>query len=81
MSALKPVTTDRYAAALCDFSSDLEALGYGIHELTEEELDWFLAERVVDMFEESGGVDGLGTASTLLAAFAKANPRHHYRTA
>ena len=34
MSALKPVTTDRYAAALCAFSSDLEALGYGIHEIS-----------------------------------------------
>ena len=36
----------------------------GVHELTEGELDWFLAERVVDLFEESGGVEGLGTAST-----------------
>ena len=50
MSALKPVTTQRYAAALSDFSYDLKALGMGVHELTEEELDWFLAERVVDLF-------------------------------
>ena len=35
MSALKPVTTQRYAAALSAFSSDLEALGMGAHELTE----------------------------------------------
>ena len=64
MSALKPITTQRYAAALSDFSSDLEVLGMGVHELTEGELDWFLAQRVVDLFEESGGVEGLGTAST-----------------
>ena len=81
MSALQPATTDRYAAALRDLSNDMEELGTGVYELTEEELDWFLAERVVDLFEESGGLEGLGAASTLLAAFAKANPRHHYRTA
>jgi len=81
MSALQPATTNRYAAALRDFSSELEEMGTGVYELTEEELDWFLAERVVDLFEESGGLEGLGAASTLLAAFAKANPRHHYRTA
>ena len=81
MSALKPVTIQRYAAAISDFSSDPEALGLGVGQLTEEELDWFLAERVVDLFEESGGVEGSGTASTLLALFAKANPRHRYRAA
>eukprot|EP00959_Pyramimonas_sp_CCMP1952_P039132 819262-Pyramimonas_sp.AAC.1 len=32
----------------------------GVERLAEEELDWLLAEREVDLFEESGGVEGLG---------------------
>jgi integrase len=81
LSALQPVTQLRYQRALDAFSSDLEQVGIDAGALSEEELDVLLAERVVDLFEESGGSEGLGSAATLLASFSKAHPRHHYRTA
>eukprot|EP00972_Heterocapsa_arctica_P107079 15774467-Heterocapsa_arctica.AAC.1 len=52
-----------------------------MYDLDEHELDWLLAERVVDIYEETDGAGGLGTAATLVAAVSKVNPRHCYKTA
>ena len=81
VSALQPTTVDRYARCIDDFSSELEARGVRLGSVSEEELDWLLAEKVVDLFEEEGGAVGIGQASSLLSAFSKVFPRHRYRTA
>eukprot|EP00959_Pyramimonas_sp_CCMP1952_P372603 7802751-Pyramimonas_sp.AAC.1 len=61
--------------------SKLGAMGDHLGQLSEEELDWCLAERGVCLFEKSGGVGGLGAESTLLASFANVHARRRYRAA
>jgi integrase len=81
LSSLTGTTQDRYLAARTAFSNDLADLGLDMHDLDEHELDWLLAERVVDIYEDTDGAVGLGTAATLVAAVSKANPRDCYKTA
>ena len=49
--------------------------------LTEEELDYAVAEYVIDLYERSDGVEGIGAAGTLLACLARVRPRLRLKTA
>jgi hypothetical protein len=81
LSSFTGTTQDRYQAARTAFSNDLAVAGLDMDELDEHALDWLLAERVVDLYEDTDGAAGLGTAANLVAAMRKINSRHSYKTA
>ena len=71
----------RYEMLIAEFEADLAWSGLALEALGEEELDWILAERVVDAYEASLLTEGLTRVGYLLSALSKAFPRHRYRTA
>jgi len=79
MSCLQPATQARYEQALVTFSSELAARGLSLLDMAEDDLDWTLAEKVVDLYEETFSGVCLGAAATLVAAVAKIQPRFHLR--
>jgi hypothetical protein len=81
LNSLTGTTEDRYQAARTAFSNDLAVDGLDMDELAENALDWLLAERVVDLHEDTDGAAGLDTAANLIAAMRRINPRHRYKTA
>jgi hypothetical protein len=78
-SALHGTTADRYQASVDTFNSDR---GLDLSSMTEEDLDYALADEVVQMWED-GGVTcvGISLASVLLAAMSKTFPRYSLKTA
>ena len=61
----------------------MQQRGVAWQELPEAELDWWLAEHVLEFFEagEGDGRSGLAAAACLIAAVSKQSPRAHFRTA
>lgn len=51
-SCSRPATLGKYLAQHQSFSNELLARGFDINELPEEDLDWILAETVLDIHEE-----------------------------
>ena len=80
-SSLTATTQQRYREALEDFNNDLSLRGLSVWTLSEESLDWLLADRVLDIYEEFHSEVGLSSAAILVAACPKAHPRHRYQTA
>jgi hypothetical protein len=79
LSALRGSTAERYQDAVSDFSS---RRAIDLDLLTEEQIDFSLADEVVELWELGDGtMSGIGTASLLLAAVSKCYPRHSYKTA
>ena len=70
-----PATQHRYEVALATFNSDLRARGLSMFDLSEDELDWVLADTVLRMYEATECVEGLARAAVLVAAVSKALPR------
>ena len=80
LSSLRGTGAEKYSEAIDSFKAELRARFIDFDELTEEEIDWLLAERVVDFFEDGEtGAQGLGQAATLISALQKVNPRHKYK--
>ena len=52
---------------------DLEALD------DEHQLDYLLADHVIDMYEKFESARGIGLAAMLLAAMSKRRRRHRYK--
>ena len=72
----------RYAAATESFNAEVLALrGVPFEDLDEEDQDYTLADRVVDLCELSQSSSGYAGAAVLIAAFTKENPRRNFRTA
>ena len=76
-----PATEEKYSAALAAFSSELAARGLSLGAMAAADVDWALAEAVVDRFEEDDGHSGIGAACTLVAAVSRAFPQASLRTA
>ncbi|CAE8633074.1 unnamed protein product [Polarella glacialis] len=74
-------SVDRYKAVISDFSSQLQQRGIVMENCSEEELDYLLAEQVIDWFDKAEGAEGIAKGCTFVAAFIKVNPRHKYKTA
>ena len=82
LSALRGDTPERYQAAIADFSIELRGRGFCLEEVEAEELDWLLAEKVVDLVEAADDSSvGLGRAGLLIAAVSKARPHAKFRVA
>ena len=81
LSALKGNTNKRYLIAASAFLDDLAAGGMTVSAMSEEDLDYALAEHIVECFHEFNGAEGIGHAGLLLAAMSKLKPRHKYRVA
>jgi len=81
LGSLQPTSAARYQQVVSDFNNELAAQGVAIDDADEAELDMLLAERVLDYFDVYQSKQGLGSASTLVAAFSKVHPRHSYKTA
>ena len=65
LRSLQPSTITKYTQALNRLSSDLAEQGLSWHEMSEEQKDYFLAEWLLDAFEDGKGEGGiwLGTLS------------------
>ena len=72
---------DRYQQAIAAFSEELAARGVAADTLSEAQLDIFLAEYILDLFEGSEDSSGISFGATVIAAMQKVNPRHKYTTA
>ena len=68
-------------AALDAFRSDGLGASVDLDDLSEEDLDYAIAEYIIDLYECSDGVDGIGAAGTLLACLARIRPRLRLKTA
>ena len=72
----------RYAAALDNFNSEVEALrGVRFDDLSEADQDFTLADRVVELCEHAQSSEGYAASACLIAAASKVDPRRSYRTA
>jgi hypothetical protein len=72
----------RYEVAIESFNSEvLKARGCPFDSLPEEDQDFTLADRVVELFERTQTAEGLAAAATLVAAMSKTHPRCSYKTA
>ena len=78
-SALGSGTQERYKKAVSDFTAECAADGLDLHQVADADLDYLLADRVVDYYEEHDGAQGLASAGVLLAAFQKSRPQHRFR--
>eukprot|EP00971_Amphidinium_carterae_P137572 2726484-Amphidinium_carterae.1 len=74
LTSLQPATQVRYQAALDEFHDRLSSLGLHRDSLSGVELDAFLAEFVVELFEETNGETGYAHAAVLVASHAKTCP-------
>ncbi|CAK9045996.1 unnamed protein product [Durusdinium trenchii] len=78
MSALRDTTKEKYQNALQFLNNELQTAGIQWGKLSEVQQDYFLAEWMVDGYEQ-----GLGRAEfgSLLSALGRINPRVRYKVA
>ena len=55
LSAMRGTGSDRYAKAVEDYSNDMALRGIAVADVEDQELDWMLAEQIIDWFEASEG--------------------------
>jgi integrase len=80
VSSLRGKGPTRYREAVEAFYTSLSLTQVALDHLDEEELDWSLADYLVELYESNNkGAAGLGLAGTTVAALSKMNPRHHYK--
>ena len=78
LRSLQPSTITKYTQALNRLSSDLAEQGLSWHEMSEEQKDYFLAEWLLDAFEDGKEKAEYGWA---LSAVQKIFPRLHLKVA
>jgi integrase len=81
LSSLRGQTPEKYQTALDAFNCELASAGLDMSTATEEQLDYMLADHIIDVFEEHGTSEGLGRAALTIAACSRVRPRHKYKTA
>jgi hypothetical protein len=60
------------------FKSELQTRGLSLGSLTEERLDWILADYPVEWHDTQDSSSGLSGAAALVASLTKLKPRHKY---
>ena len=82
LSALRGAGSDRYTQAVEDYSNDMALRGVAVADVEDQELDWMLAEQIIDWFEASeGAATGLAKGAVLIAAFSKCRPHARFKVA
>lgn len=82
LSALRGNGQQRYEAAVEDFARELKARGVEFQSVPLEELDWLLAEKVVELWEDGQETTmNLARAGLLVAAVSKMRPHQKFRVA
>ena len=81
VSALRGANSERYQQCVAAFRSDLASQGLDYWALGEEQLDYALADHVIDLYERHRDSTGLAEAGLLIAACSKVRPSHRYKTA
>ena len=82
LSASRGTDTDRYSQAVLDYSNDMALRGVMVGEVADQELDWMLAEQLIDWFEDSDcTAAGLARGAILVAAFTKSRPHARFEVA
>ena len=82
LSALRGTGADRYSQAVFDYSNDMALRGVMVGEVADQELDWMLAEQLIDWFEASDcTAAGLARGAILVAAFTKYRPHARFKVA
>lgn len=71
----------RYRQALAEFQVELHKCGIDWAGLDESQRDEFLAEDVLDMYDDPEARYAPSHAALLLAAVQKVSPRHRFRLA
>jgi integrase len=72
----------KYAAAIDDFNNKIVSeRGCGFDLLDEEDQDFSLADRVIDLCETAMSSEGYAAGACLIAAMSKVHPRRNFRTA
>lgn len=80
-SSLRGANASRYHQALAMFDHELKMRCATLWDLSDEMLDYALADHLLDLHEAAGDSSGLGHAGTLVAAVAKAKPPAHLKVA
>jgi integrase len=80
-SGLRGENAARYRDAVDGFRSELRRRGLDLEALDECQLDYLLADHIIDMYEKFESTRGIGLAAMLLAAMSKRRPRHRYKVA
>ena len=78
LSALRPLTQDRYMEALLEL---VKEEGVAVLQLPEDDLDVILSEKVLDLYEVSQSSEGIARANILISAVSRVLPRLRFRTA
>ena len=73
-SQLQGKGPERYSLVLDAFSNELKSRGQLLSDMSEEALDWGLAEYVLDLYEQHYTIENFSKAATTVAALSKANP-------
>ena len=72
----------RYRAAIVDFNNELEVRGSDPEAIGHEEMDWLLAEQIVEWHDASYETAlGLSRGAFLIAAYSKHRPQARFRVA
>ena len=79
LSGLRGANAARYKDAVDGFRSDLLRRDIDLEALDENQLDYLLADHVIDMYEKFESARGIGLAAMLLAAMSKRRRRHRYK--
>jgi len=74
-SSLKITTQAMYQRELEYFSNEMVSRGVDWTSLREEDLDWTIADFLVERYESTCSSQGLASAASLVAAIVKRNPR------
>ena len=70
----------QYQDALRSFNNELlQSRGCPFDALSPEDQDWTLADKILDLYENTFTAEGLARAAVLLAACSKVNPHRKYR--
>lgn len=82
LSALRGNGKEKYEEAVEDFSRELSVRGICLGDVPSEELDWLLAEKIVELFEEGDETTmNLAKGGLLVAAMSKMRPHEKFRVA
>ena len=80
LSALRGTGSDRYTQAVEDYNNDMALRGIAVADVDDQELDWMLAEQVIDWFEASEGTAaGLAKGAVIIAVFSKYRPHARFK--
>lgn len=81
LASLRGQNSARYLQAVEMFQRELRSRGRELAEVSEDEVDYALADHLLDLHETYNDTSGLGHAGLLVAAVSKVLPRPRLKVA